>query len=267
MASTRSNRSASCVRWLALAAAMLLAGCRETLYTGLSETEANQMRHVLLSAGIASDKARTDGGRWSLSIDDGDVGRALRVLDRAGLPQPRYGSTLESIRTDSLVPSASEDRVRVTHGLSQELAATIGAMEGVLSARVHLSIPDRPAFGQRASAPPSASVFVRHRSGYNLQSMSLAIRLLVARSVEGLDVERVSLVTAAVTSTEPVVPSQAAASAPVRGPSWVTAVTACLAAGALGFGTAMLMNAQRGGTLGRSIRQRGADDRRSGGAS
>jgi len=185
----------------ALLAMLLLTGCNEALYSGLSEADVNRMRQVLAARGIEAHKVRTDGNRFTLEVPRELAARALLVLDSAGLPAPRYASALDSLRADALVASAGEDRARLLHGLSQELAATIGSFEGVVQARVHLSIPDRPSPGQRVVNPPSASVFVRHRPGHNLAAMTLPIKLLVARSVEGLVPDRVSVVTVAIDPT------------------------------------------------------------------
>jgi type III secretion protein J len=204
-------------RWLAASFAIVfLSACNEALYSGLSETDVNRMRQVLAAQGIEARKVQADGNRFTLEVPRELAARALLVLDSAGLPAPRYASALDSLRADALVPSAGEDRARLLHGLSQELAATIGSFEGVVQARVHLSIPDRSLPGQRAVSPPSASVFVRHRPGHNLAAMTLPIKLLVARSVEGLVPDRVSVVTVAIDPTSRI-PTAEVMPAPVAG--------------------------------------------------
>ena len=42
----------------------------------------------------------------------------------------------------SLVPTATEERVRAAQALSGELSRSLERLEGVLDARVHLSLPD-----------------------------------------------------------------------------------------------------------------------------
>ena len=185
------------VRLIAIALALASVACTEVLYTGLSETEVNRMRAALMQHGIEANKLDIGKERWSLEVPRESVGPALQVLEAAGLPAHKYGNTIESMRSDALVPSAGEDRARLAHGLSQELAQTIGSIDGVVQARVHLSMPEKATPGQRTTHPPSASVFVRHRPGHNLAAMNVAIKLLVARSVEGMTPERVSVIAAA----------------------------------------------------------------------
>lgn len=172
----------------------ILSGCQETLYSGLSEPEANLMRQTLMQRGIDASKRVGDDGKHALEIDRADVTRALQVLQAAGLPRNKFASTIEVLKTDALVASPAEDRARLSYALSQELASTLSAIDGVVTARVHLVLPDRPALAISKSAAPSASVFIKHRPGYNLQASVMSVRQLVARSVEGLAPEQVSVV-------------------------------------------------------------------------
>lgn len=216
-----------------------LAGCSEVLYSGLAEVEANRMRAALMAAGIDARKVGGDDGRWNVEVPTDAAGRALSVLEAAGLPAQKYGTTIDAMRTDALVPSASEDRTRLAHGLSQELSQTISTFDGVLHARVHLSIPDRSGPGQRSAGQPSASVLVRHRPGYNLAAMSGPIRLLVARSVDGLTPDRVSVITVA---SDPRQAAAPAAVPPQAAPAHGVALVPIVAAGCVGIGLGVAMS-------------------------
>lgn len=211
---------------------LLLAGCQETLYSGLDEAEANRMRQALLRQGIASDKRVAEDGRYKLDVARDDIGPALRALEAAGLPRHRFADPMQLIRSDALVASPAEDRARLGYALSQELAATLSTIDGVVGARVHLVLPERSPLGTAKAAPPSASVLVRHRPGHNLQALSLSIRQLVARGVEGLAPEQVSVTLVA---AEPVATEAAAplATAPHREAGALPGFALGLLAGAL----------------------------------
>ncbi len=233
---------------------MVLAGCQETLYSGLSESEANQMRQALLRQGIDSDKRTGDDGKLQLTVARDDIGRALRELERAGLPRHKFTSTLDVLKSDALVASPAEDRARLAYALSQELSATISGIDGVVSARVHLVMPDKPAFGAlRNLTPPSASVLVKFRPGHNLQAVTLAIRQLVARSVEGLNPEHVSVVLLPSSSAEaaeaapmPPVAGMATGAGAALSPRWLLAAAAL--GGVLGALAMWLALCSRGAT-------------------
>ena len=60
--------------------------------------------------------------------------------------------------------SPTEKRARYVYAISEGLAGTIAQIDGVLSARVHIVLPDNDAL-RRDPAPSSAAVFIRHAPG------------------------------------------------------------------------------------------------------
>jgi flagellar M-ring protein FliF len=87
--------------------------------------------------------------------------------------------------------------VNLTRALQEELAKTIMQIEPVAFARVHLVLPEMTPF-VREQKPPTASVMLRLKPGATLsRSTAAAITALVARSVEGLTPDHVTLVDAA----------------------------------------------------------------------
>lgn len=169
---------------LALSLLALSAGCRQVLYSQLSEHEANEMLAVLAQAGIEAQKIVNEK-HWGVEVGRSDLPTAIQVLTRDGLPRSRYTSMAELFKRDSIVSTPTEERVRFIHGVSQELAKTLSLIEGVVAARVHIVLPQNDPLAER-SKPSSASVFIRHRPDADLQRELTAIRSLVIRSVEGL---------------------------------------------------------------------------------
>ena len=249
------------LRILFFCMALFLVGCKEGLYSGLSEVELNQMRQVLIAAGVDSSKTAEDGGRFTLSVATDDVGPALRALEVAGLPAQKFASTTDILKGDALVSSAGEVRARLGYALSQELSATIASIDGVVSARVHLVMPEKSSLGMQKIAPSSASVFVKHRPGFNMQTLSLSIRQLVTRSVEGLTLDQVSVVLV------PSDPSSVSQAKPTAKPAEMLGyITAASLAGLLfGFGISYVWfampNSRRGRTLGGFMTQLGHEMR------
>jgi len=77
--------------------------------------------------------------------------------------------------------------------LEGELARTIGALDQVRAARVHLVLPKREAFS-RDTQPSSASIVLKLGGPGLQQGQVLAIRHLVAAAVPGLDPAHISVV-------------------------------------------------------------------------
>lgn len=169
-----------------------LAGCKETLYSRLSEQEANDMVLVLQMSGIAASKQRLDEKTWEIKVANTEMGAALAALKEAGMPKASHAELGDLFKKQGLVSSPFEQRVRYLHGVSQELSHTLSQIDGVVSARVHIVIPS-PNGDAPIDQKASASIFIKHRREVNLESQAIAIKQLVANGVDGLDYENISL--------------------------------------------------------------------------
>lgn len=169
----------------ALAVVLLLAGCKQPLYSQLSEQEANEVYAALARVGIDVDKVPTGERVWGVEVDPADIPLAIDTLNRLGLPKSRYATLGELFRREGIVSTPTEERVRFLYGVSQELSQTLSTIDGVVAARVHLVIPQNDPLAAQARAA-SASVFIKHRPDVDLQPTLSSIKSLVLRSVEGL---------------------------------------------------------------------------------
>lgn len=217
-------------RRLALAALLLvLAACKTDLYTKQTETDANAMVAALLESGVDAAKVTPDAGKtWSVAVEEGDVVRALAVLRAQGLPQDKHVTLGDMFKKDGLISTPTEERVRFIHGVTQELAETIGQIDGVVTARVHVVLPNNDPMASEVK-PSSASVFIKYRPQANLTALTPAIKNMVARSVEGLSYDNVSVT---------LVPGMgvAAAAPPESGHAgWFIAAAIALLLGACGW--------------------------------
>ncbi|MFK8014893.1 MAG: type III secretion system inner membrane ring lipoprotein SctJ [Gammaproteobacteria bacterium] len=168
--------------------ALLLTGCGKVdLYNGLSETQANEVAASLLAQNISADKRRADDKkRWVVSVAKADMANAMRVLTAAGLPRQEYQSLGDVFAKKGFVSSPLEEKARYVHGLSQELAQTLAAIDGVRHARVHIAMPERDALTAEAK-PSSASVVIVVQRDSGIESRETDIKAIVKDGVEGLD--------------------------------------------------------------------------------
>ncbi|HVJ01095.1 MAG TPA: type III secretion inner membrane ring lipoprotein SctJ [Sphingomonas sp.] len=179
---------------LLLLAAVSLAGCgRQEVYGKLSETSANEMIAVLHQAGIAASKVAGEKETWSIAVSQGDFARAVETLRAHGLPHEEYDSLGSVFKKEGFTSTPLEERARLIYGLSQELSRTISDIDGVVQARVHLTMPEADPLSREAK-PSAASVFVKYRTGFDLRSQTGAIKALVTNAIEGLTYDRVSVV-------------------------------------------------------------------------
>jgi len=90
------------------------------------------------------------------------------------------------------------------YALSQELSRTVSEIDGVLSARVHLVLPENDPLRQQL-VPSSASVFIRHRTSASLSDLVPQVKMLVANGIAGLSYDKVSVILVAVAERAPAV--------------------------------------------------------------
>jgi type III secretion protein J len=195
------TRAASLRRWqgrlgapLLLLAALTLAGCgKQEVYGKLTENSANEMIAVLHQAGISASKDAGEKDMWSVTVAQGDFARAVETLRAHGLPHENYDSLGSVFKKEGFTSTPLEERARLIYGLSQELSRTISDIDGVVQARVHLTMPEADPLSREAK-PSAASVFVKYRTGFDLRSQTGAIKALVTNAIDGLTYDRVSVV-------------------------------------------------------------------------
>ncbi|MCP1117112.1 type III secretion system inner membrane ring lipoprotein SctJ [Robbsia andropogonis] len=172
---------------------LLLAACnsRVELMSTVPEDEANDIMSTLLSDGVQVTKTVVKGGS-SLSVPSDQVAVALEVMRAHGLPRERFTGIGNVFRKEGLVSSALEERARYVFALSQELGQTLSQIDGVVSARVHVVLPERGGINEVATQA-SASVFIKHKAGVSLDALMPQIRTMVANGIPGLSVARVTV--------------------------------------------------------------------------
>ncbi|MEY3202223.1 MAG: hypothetical protein RIR70_1773, partial [Pseudomonadota bacterium] len=87
-----------------------------------------------------------------------------------------------------------EERARYLYALSQELEHTFSQIDGVLSARVHIVLPERLTPGDPL-LPSSAAIFIRHVPQVDLGALEPRIRRMVANSIPGLNAGKTDQIT------------------------------------------------------------------------
>lgn len=189
---------------LVILLASTLAGCKQPIYSQLSEAEANDVLLTLIKGGVEAQKRAGEDGTFSVWVAEAEIATAIELLRADAQPSEHYSNLGEVFARNSLVSSPTEERIRYIYGLQQELAKTLSQIDGVLVARVHIVVPASDPF-EATAKPSSASVFLKHRADINMQLVVPAVKDMVVRSIEGLSAESVavSLFPARATITPP----------------------------------------------------------------
>ena len=224
---------------LLLVVLLLLGGCKAELHRGLSEVEANEIVSVLLRAGIPATRTAEKPGTLTVSVDESRFADAVDLLRSHGLPKRQHATVTDIFKGDGLVASPTEERARYVYAISEGLAGTIAQIDGVLSARVHIVLPDNDGL-RRDPAPSSAAVFIRHAQGASVGDVVPQIKMLVANAVSGLSYDKVSVVVVPAAAAAGASQIEAGAIVPVLG-LWVHRDSAGALQLALACGFALLL--------------------------
>lgn len=171
---------------------LLLGACKADLYSNLTEVEANQMLAVLMTNGIPASKSNV-GESFSVRVEESDMVRAIAALNAKGYPRSTRDSIGSVFQKSGIISSPFEERVRYIYALGEDVAQTLSEIDGVVTARVHVVLPDQPQLGQPVK-PSSAAVFIKHEPTVDLEFFVPQIRRLVSSSIEGLDYSAVAVI-------------------------------------------------------------------------
>ena len=152
---------------------------RTTLYASLPEAEKARVIDALKNAGVDVALDPTTG---DVIVPVRDYHSSRMTLAAQGLPAS-IPDGYDSLADIPMGSSRSVEQVRLKQTQEIELARSISEIEGLVTARVHLAIPEKSVFA-RASTPPTASVFAQMENGRSLSRQQVdAIVHLVSSSV------------------------------------------------------------------------------------
>ena len=161
------------------------------LYAGLDSKDAAAITQQLQSTNTPYTLS-ADGS--SVMAPAADLAAIRLRLAGQGLPQGSANSTIVPGADSPFGMSDLAERTRYQQMLENDLGSTIGGLQSIKSARVHLALPKPSAF-IRDSRQASASVLVALYPGRQLDASQVAaIVHLVASSVPDLDAKQVSVV-------------------------------------------------------------------------
>lgn len=164
----------------------LLTGCenQNRLYSDLSESSANDVLAELASHDIPASRELAEEG-IAIVVASADIQRAVKTLNAAGLPRKERTDLGKMFEKDGIISTPFAEKARYIYSLSQELESTLSEIDGVITARVQVVLPDRVAPGEPVQ-PASASVFIKHSEVLDPDIIRARVRELVVGSIPGM---------------------------------------------------------------------------------
>ncbi len=179
---------------LVILCCVLLSACKVDLYSGLDEKQGNEMLALLLSEGIDVEKTVGKANSVQLLVDENQLANAIEILSRNSYPRDKFATLSDVFPEGGLISTPTEEAARYNYAISQDLAATVSNIDGVLTARVHLVLPKSTQKKNAEKQISKASIFIKHSSNINLDAYIPQIKQMVANSVIGLKYENIAVV-------------------------------------------------------------------------
>jgi type III secretion protein J len=172
-------------------------GCTREVANGLEEADANRGVVALARANVDAEKLAdpTVEGRFRIVVGRDEATVAISVLASEEIPRPKTAAVTPS----GVLPSPEADRAARVAAIATQIERSLGSIDGVHDARVHLDVPNNdPLVAALSNAPEktpraTASVLIRHRSA-NPPIVADDVRKLVAGAVSGLAPESIAVV-------------------------------------------------------------------------
>ena len=161
-----------------------------SLYASLPEAEKARVVEALRNGGV---DFTLDPSTGDVLVPTSDYHNARIMLAAQGLPES-VPDGYASIGDIPMGASRSVESVKIKQSQEIELARSIGEIDGVVAARVHLALPEKSVFA-RTAVPPSASVFLQLSNGRTLGIHQVnAIVHLVSSSIPSMAKSDVTIV-------------------------------------------------------------------------
>lgn len=178
----------------AVTALVFVAGCKEVLYSDLTEIDANEMVAILAASDIASARTRDKDGIYALSVDETHVAEAVVLLRKEGYPKEKFQSLGDVFNSDGIIGTPFEQHARFIHAMNEELSETLSSISGVRSAKVLTNAP-LPGRYERDVPASTASVTIHYENGFDAAGNISNFKRLVASAVPNLEYENVVVTT------------------------------------------------------------------------
>lgn len=185
------------------AVGLLLIGFFIYLTTRLSAPDMELLYSELPASDAATIAKKLDEAKIPYSVDK--TGTKIRVpadqvgvvrmkMAQAGLPSGGSVGYELFDKGEGFGATSFIQNINHLRALEGEMARTVGTLNGVQQARVHLVLPKRELFA-RTQNPATASVFLKLRPGAQLSRENIqAIQHLIAASVPNLEPTQVSII-------------------------------------------------------------------------
>ncbi|OXJ21509.1 EscJ/YscJ/HrcJ family type III secretion inner membrane ring protein [Burkholderia sp. HI2714] len=174
---------------------LLLAACQQQdLLKGLDQQQANEVIAVLQRHNIEAEKADRGKAGYSISVAAPNFAAAVDWLKTYDLPSRPRMEVAQMFPADSLVSSPRAEKARLYSAIEQRLEQSLQIMDGVLSARVHISYDLDSGEGGRAAKPVHLSALAVYDRDIEPEQKVTDIKRFLKNSFADVEYDNISVV-------------------------------------------------------------------------
>ncbi|MFJ4454755.1 EscJ/YscJ/HrcJ family type III secretion inner membrane ring protein [Pseudomonas sp. NPDC089392] len=174
---------------------LMLVGCRQpSLLEGLDQQQVNEVISVLQRNNITAAKVDSGKAGYSVHIAQADFAAAVDLLALYSLPSRPRIEIAQMFPADSLVASPRAEKARLYSALEQRLEQSLNTLEGVVSARVHVSYDLETGESGRKVAPIHLSALAVYERDSEPQRLVNDIKRFLKNSFSAVEYDHISVV-------------------------------------------------------------------------
>lgn len=180
---------------LSLLIILLLCACKQQeLLNSLDPQQANEVLAVLQRHNIHADKKDMGKTGYTVTVDKADFPTAVDLLKVYKLPGRPDIEISQMFPADALVSSPRAEKARLYSAIEQRLEQSLKTMEGIISARVHVSYDIDSGENGRKTEPMHLSVLAVYDRDANPEQKINDIKRFMINSFSGVTYENISVV-------------------------------------------------------------------------
>lgn len=180
---------------LAATLVLTLTACQQQeLLKGLDQQQANEVIAVLQRNNIEAIKLDKGKEGYSIGVAQPDFAASVDWLKTYSLPSRPRMEISDMFPTDSLVSSPRAEKARLYSAIEQRLEQSLQTIEGILSARVHVSYDVDSGENSRSTKPTHLSALAVYDREIDPSQTLNDIKRFLKNSFSDIEYENISVV-------------------------------------------------------------------------
>ncbi|EDJ8986961.1 TPA: EscJ/YscJ/HrcJ family type III secretion inner membrane ring protein [Salmonella enterica] len=174
---------------------LLLTACKQqALLEDLDQQQANEVVALLLFHNIAATKVSSGKAKYSIKVEAGDFPAAVEWLKVYNLPSRPVVEISEMFPADALISSPRAEKARLYSAIEQRLEQSLRTMEGIVTARVHVSYDIDASDGRKENRSIHLSALAVYDREIEPEQLINDIKRFLVNSFSDVDYANISVV-------------------------------------------------------------------------